>query len=353
MGVSCATIRSMIAIPDKRNYIVHGAGGIGSVIAARLSQAGLPVSLVARGEHLAALVADGLQVEGLTNGVFRLPAAGSAHELHVDDDTIVILAMKTQDTFSAVEAHAGLYAELPILCFQNGVSNEEWLAGRGFRTYGVMVRIGATLDRPGVVRHTGARHAIVGCWPRGTDEVCETVVADLIEGSLEAEVALDVQASKWGKLVLNLINAYLALTDLPVQATFLETSVRNFVADIEQEAANVLAAEKIEVLIDGSSSIAERIERLRRPVTEARRAAVNDATDNVVSYPSTWQDLKAGRTTIEVSHFNGRIVELGRKHGIATPLNEVLWERCEDAARRQLGPGTETEASIRAAAAEG
>ena len=43
-----------------RNYIIHGAGGIGCVIAARLASAGKRVQLVARGAHLQALQRQGL-----------------------------------------------------------------------------------------------------------------------------------------------------------------------------------------------------------------------------------------------------------------------------------------------------
>ncbi|MDG2112815.1 MAG: 2-dehydropantoate 2-reductase N-terminal domain-containing protein, partial [Actinomycetota bacterium] len=51
-----------------RNYIVHGAGAIGCVLAARLSNAGARVGLVARGAHLEALRADGLYLSGQTEG---------------------------------------------------------------------------------------------------------------------------------------------------------------------------------------------------------------------------------------------------------------------------------------------
>ena len=345
------------------NYIVHGAGAIGCVVAARLSQAGRAVSLIARGDHLAALIADGLHINGLTQGVFALPAAADARDLDIgpgnESGTVIILAMKTQDTFAAVEKHAELYRDCPIMCFQNSVSNEEWLSENGFNAYGVMVRIGARIDRPGVVTHTGARHAAVGCWPAGSDALCEQVVADLAAGDLDAVLDPQVRASKWGKLVINLSNAYLALTNQSVQAAYLNNDVRAFVADLEQEAADVLEAAKIAVNIDGATGLAKRIAKLRKPLAQAAsQQAGSQQTGSqqtgkrpLESFPSTWQDLKAGRKSVEVDHFNGRIAELGKRFGIATPLNQVLWERCNDAAARQLGPGTETEASIRSAAA--
>ncbi|HCB37562.1 MAG TPA: hypothetical protein DEP66_05035 [Acidimicrobiaceae bacterium] len=256
--------------------------------------------------------------------------------------------MKTQDTFAAVRAHADLYRCLPVVCFQNGVSNEEWLTDQGFCAYGAMVRIGAFVDRPGVVCHTAGRLALLGRWPGGVDPLCRAVVDDLARGGLDAAVETDIRAVKWGKLVINLVNAYLALADLSVQDSLHDPDVRSFMADVEQEAADVTEAAGITVSIDGETGLRGRIARLRRPAARVLRTG---GAWSGVSYASTWQDLKAGRPTVEVDHFNGRIVELGEQHGIATPLNRVLRERCTDAAARGLGPGTETEASIRAAAA--
>ncbi|MDQ2072419.1 2-dehydropantoate 2-reductase N-terminal domain-containing protein [Haloarcula sp. H-GB4] len=44
---------------------IFGAGGIGGYLGARLAHAGNEVHFVARGDHLAALQTDGLQVESI------------------------------------------------------------------------------------------------------------------------------------------------------------------------------------------------------------------------------------------------------------------------------------------------
>ncbi|WP_434530866.1 ketopantoate reductase family protein [Haloarcula sp. NS06] len=44
---------------------IFGAGGIGGYLGARLAHAGHGVRLIARGDHLAALQTDGLQVESI------------------------------------------------------------------------------------------------------------------------------------------------------------------------------------------------------------------------------------------------------------------------------------------------
>jgi 2-dehydropantoate 2-reductase len=41
------------------------------------------------------------------------------------------------------------------------------------------------------------------------------------------------------------------------------------------------------------------------------------------NYSSMYQDVAKGKKT-EIDFLNGKIVELGRKHGIRTPVNETL-----------------------------
>ena len=317
------------------------------MLAARLTQAGRHVSLVARGNHLEALQRAGLKISGHTEGHFRLPAVRRAHELPIDSNSVVLLTMKTQHTFEAIEEHRDLYADVPLFCFQNGVTNEEWLLGQGLRAYGVMVRIGARIDEPGVVTHTGARRARIGCWPAGFDDLCAAVVDDLVAADMGGALEERVADAKWGKLVINLANAFAALTDLVVQDWFCSEESRFFLADVYEEAANVLDAAAITPIMEGGSDLREQIARQREPGNREPRGG---SDPELFSYPSTWQDLNFRRPTVEVEHFNGRIRDLGEQHGIPTPLNQVLAERCIDAAARRLGPGTETPASLRAAA---
>lgn len=301
---------------------------------------------MARGEHLAAIERGGLVMSGLTEGRYELVAAADAQGFTLDERSVVILAMKTQDTFDAVRANVAAYRQLPLFCFQNGVTNEEWLTDEGFAAYGVMVRIGARIAEPGHVLHTGARHALIGRWPTGVDEVCDDVVDDLVAGGIKAKAVDDVRSIKWGKLVINLANAYLALVDRSVAHSYADVPTRRFLADVEAEALAVTEAAGVKVAFENGETQAERIEKLRAEPS-AERFGDMPATP---TYPSTHQDLVAGRTSVEVEHFNGRIVRLGREVGVSTPLNEVLWRLCDEAAAAQLGVGTQTEQSIRQAA---
>ena len=144
---------------------------------------------------------------------------------------------------------------------------------------------------------------------------------------MNASIDEQVVDGKWGKLVRNLANAYLALTNLSVQEASCEPEDRRFMADVNEEAADVLEAAAISARMVGKRNLREQISRLREPGW----ATKEPVTDETRSYPSTWQDLTAQRGNVEVDHFNGAIVRLGEQYGIATPLNRVLRDRCSAA----------------------
>ena len=75
-------------------FVIYGAGGIGGTIGARLHRAGYDVSLIARGEHGAALIEHGLSFIG-PEGEFTLdiPAVTTPAELEFQPDDMVLLCM--------------------------------------------------------------------------------------------------------------------------------------------------------------------------------------------------------------------------------------------------------------------
>jgi 2-dehydropantoate 2-reductase len=80
-------------------FIIYGAGGIGGPLGAFLFESGCETVLIARGEHLARIHADGLTLvtpEGRRS--VRIPAVRSPAELDHRPGDVVLLTMKAQDT---------------------------------------------------------------------------------------------------------------------------------------------------------------------------------------------------------------------------------------------------------------
>ena len=96
--------------PEPVRYVVYGAGAVGGVIGGHLHLAGLDTTLVARGEHLAAIRRDGLLLDTAEAAQrLEIPAAETAAEVDWTDDTVVLLTVKSHQTAAALDdlaAHA-------------------------------------------------------------------------------------------------------------------------------------------------------------------------------------------------------------------------------------------------------
>src|SRR6478735_11296447 len=141
------------------HYVAYGVGAVGGVIGARLHRAGHQVTFVARGEHLARIRADGLVLD-TAEGRYaaRAPATDTAVGVAWTGDTVVLLSVKSHQTEAALAdlvAHAP--TGTPVVCVQNGVSNEPATLRRFSRTYAITVMLPSEHLEPGVV--------VQGCHP--------------------------------------------------------------------------------------------------------------------------------------------------------------------------------------------
>ncbi|MEV5158599.1 2-dehydropantoate 2-reductase N-terminal domain-containing protein [Streptomyces sp. NPDC053728] len=327
-------------------YIIVGTGAVGGAIGGRLAEAGHDVLLVARGTQYTALRDEGLRLttpEGTRT--HRLPVADGPEPVDLDQDDVLVLAVKTQDSTAALDAWStrpvrggGTAGErLPLICAQNGVESER-LALRRFRhVYGCCVYLPATFVEPGRVVApcaplTGILH--LGRYPSGTDGTVRAVAADWEKAKLAAPVVPDVMRWKHAKLLSNLANAIEAATgplnDPEAFALFDR-------ARAEGEA--VLAAAGIEAT-GKQEQEAVRGDRIRfDPFDGTERGG-----------GSSWQSLSRGTGTIEADYLNGEIVLLGRLHGVPTPVNDALRRTADLFARERRAAGSMTVAELTALA---
>ncbi len=92
-------------------FVIYGAGAIGGVIGGRLFEHGHDTVLIARGEHGRAIREQGLRIVSPDGAVtVAVPAVERPADLDLGPDDVVILAMKTQDTASALDELAGAAA---------------------------------------------------------------------------------------------------------------------------------------------------------------------------------------------------------------------------------------------------
>ena len=293
-------------------YVLYGAGAVGGVIGGRLSLAGHEVTLVARGAHLDRIRAVGLVLDTADERhAVRAPATDTAAGLAWHDDTVVVLAVKSHQTETAL-ADLGRHAPetVPVVCAQNGVANEPATLRRFARTYAITVMLPAQHLQPGVVVqgcHPVPGILDIGRYPSGTDQVTERVSADLRSAGFESEPRPDIMAWKHRKLVTNAVGDVSAV--LPDQADELKPLVR-------AEAEAVLAAAGVAVVSDDAD--------------RERRGDLLRGRPEVDGPNSLGQSLERRTAGTEVDFRAGEIVLLGRLHGVPTPANQRVQRAAHD-----------------------
>ena len=304
--------------------VIHGAGGIGGVMAARLHQAGHDVVAIARGDHLDAWRANGLRLQTPDEDVvLEVPVAGHPSELALGADDVVLLTMKSQDTVAAI---ADLPPDVAVVCAQNGVANEREVLRRFERTYGICVMMPTSFTEPGVVQAqsspiTGLLD--IGRYPDGVDDVAESVAAALASATFESVPRPDVMRWKHAKLLMNLGNA--------IQALCAPGGTKELIERVRAEGIAALTAAGIPFASDEEDAARRGDLLTMRPIAGTMRGG-----------GSTWQSFARGTGSIETDHLNGEIVLLGRLHGVPTPVNALVQRLANDAARRRTPPGSMT-----------
>lgn len=312
-------------------YVVYGAGAVGGVIGARLYLAGLEVTLVARGEHLAAIRDSGLildRAEG--REVVPVPAVENAGEVEWRDGAVVLLCVKSHQTAAALDDLAGRSpADTVVVSTQNGIANEPEVLRRFAAAYAICVMLPSTHLEPGVVVqkcHPTPGILDVGRVPEGTDATAEAIAVDLRRAGFESLPRPDIMAWKRRKLLLNLGNA--------VDAACVPGPAADELAD-RARAEGERAIEAAGLACVTAEADHERRSEILQPRTDLA----------VPRGGSTFQSLSRGGAT-EVEYLSGEIALLGRLHGVPTPANALLQQTCRTVARDGGGPRTVEAATL-------
>jgi 2-dehydropantoate 2-reductase len=322
--------------------VIIGAGAIGGTVGAVLARAGIPTVLVARGRHAEVLAAEGLTLR-TPDGTFHTPvtAVSRAEHLRLTPHDVLVFTTKTQQLEVALQewvdqpvhgTHGvvGTAGELlSVMTALNGVVAEE-KALRYFRSvFGICVWLPAVHLEPGevIVRSwpvVGQFH--VGRWPA---QLRTHADAELLQGLTETwstagirvRAVDDVAPWKYNKLLSNLGNAIGALSAEGAD-------VGRVVAAVREEGEHVLRYAGIEFVSFEISTAARADGPTPRPVPGRNTGASN----------STWQSLSRNTGNVETDYFNGEIVRLAHRHGIAAPINAALARTARAAVRNGSGP---------------
>ena len=299
--------------------LVAGAGALGSVFGGFLRTAGHDVTLLGRREHLDAINAGGLRIEGLwgDHQASGLVLAGDLAPVRGRFDAILI-TVKSYDTHAMARAVAPrLEADGVVISLQNGLGNAETIAAvvGARRVLAGRVIFGAEAVAPGRVRVTVyADPVLVGAWERGDAALearARAWAQEFAAAGIPAAPCDDIRAALWGKVLYNAaLNPLGALLGVCYGALSENAHTRAVMDAVIDEAFAVAVAEGV-ALPWGSA-------------TEYRALFYGRLVPSTYDHRSSMlQDLERGRRT-EIDAINGEVWKRGAARGIVTPVNEML-----------------------------
>jgi 2-dehydropantoate 2-reductase len=308
-------------------FIIYGAGAIGGAIGGRLAEAGNDVVLIARGAHYEGLHRNGLTLESADRTITqKVPVVADPSELTFVDEDVVVFAMKTQHTEAATKALEKVAPrDVVVVSAQNGVENERVLIRRFANVYGICVMCPAAHLEPGIVQTysspiTGLLD--IGRWAQPVDNTAIAISDALRASTFESVPRDDIARWKYGKLLMNLGNAVEALCGHV-------DGIGPVMRLAREEAVGVLGAAGI-AFVDRDEDRERRDDLMTMGEIAGRPRGGG----------SSWQSLARATGNVETDYLNGEIVMLGRLHGVATPVNELLQRRAGEAAEARTPPGS-------------
>jgi 2-dehydropantoate 2-reductase len=306
---------------------VFGAGAIGGLLAAKLEMAGTPVSVVARGAHLAAMQANGLALESGGERVVTRPRA-VADPAEIGPQDYVVITLKAHSLEGALPQLRPLIGpDTTIVAAINGVpwwygyglpepfrdrrveavdpGGRLWQALPPAQALGCIVYPAAEIAQPGVVVHTYGDRFTLG-EPDGSRSERAAVLSEmLIAAGLKAPIRPRIRDEIWVKLWGNMaFNPISALTLATLDAITGDEGAR---------------ATARAMMLEGQA-VAEAL-GIRFPIGVDKR--IEGAAEIGRHKTSMLQDLELGRP-LEIEALLGAVVEMAGWVGVEMPLSRAI-----------------------------
>ena len=289
---------------------IVGCGAVGSLFAANLANLeDVEVWAYDLDEaHVDAINKQGLQLTGAGNVVGSLRATTDASALPACDYGIV--ATKAMHTESAIAATAEAFSGGAVATVQNGVGNEEVVAGHVARVIRGTTFPAGKIVRPGVVQWDVKGDTTLGPFePKPAPAKAIKRLADACtRAGMPTHAVADARPAQWRKVIFNAAtNPIGALTGLTHGRVCEDPGLRALVSGLVDEGKAVAAAQGI--VLDADPE--ELIDHAARPDVAYGHKA------------SMLQDVEAHRST-EVDYLNGGIARFGRELAVPTPLHDAV-----------------------------
>ena len=291
---------------------IVGTGAIGSAFGGFLSNAGCNITFIEKNEDIIRQIKEnGLSISGVKeiqlNHVTIVPPGSIKQK-----QDLILFAVKAYNLEEAVKSMLPTIGkDTYIVCLQNGlgineviskyVSKEQIIEG--------VVWFPATMAKPGYIDLlTFYEQSILGGGSYRSQEYAKKLALLLTSAGIPTKAVDNISEEIWRKAIPIIAgNSINAITGKKLGLIAKIPELRKSLFAVAQESLEIARAEGIDLDKD----------YLRKSMLNALEKGSEHKTSMLV-------DIQNKRKT-EVDFLNGKIIELGKKHNIKTPLNLLIF----------------------------
>ncbi len=292
--------------------MIMGTGGVGAYYGGLLAQQGNDVTFIARGAHLEAIHANGLQVKSIFGDFTINPAKATDKPADVGPVDLILFCTKTYSTDEAAQAILPVVGrQTAVLSLQNGVDAAERIGKviGADHVIGGATWISSAVEAPGVIKQVSKFRRIVFGELDGThSERIQNIQKVLENIGVTVEVSENILKILWTKFVfISAASSFGSLTRLPMGEYRSIPKTRAMIIGLMREVEAVARAEGID---------------LDEDVVQKSLDFMDGAAPHIKA--SMQLDVDAGRKT-ELEAMVGVIGRKGHDLGIPTPIADFIY----------------------------
>jgi 2-dehydropantoate 2-reductase len=314
-------------LENKPIIVVVGAGAIGLSLTGWISHQNRVLFLLARGNSVSEIRSHGIQLHQTdqeTAPSIRVNVIESLEGIPSPD--IIIITVKNYDLEQTAQTLRRQLGNLqPIIAsLQNGVENQRILPKYFSKpTFGVIC-YNAWREGALKVSYVKRGHVIIGALKRELQSELQSV-ANVLNPGLTCFVTDRLQDAVHCKLVINLINAEMALVGFRKRSIESEKILVHITTRLLEEGVKVLQAAGFrEHYLGVLPSWSEIRTAVNNPESPAN--PLHDFIVNRVGPTSMTQDVFCGKTNTELESLNGYMLGLAHRSGVPMPINQAIYE---------------------------
>jgi len=287
---------------------IVGTGGVGGYYGARLAASGCEVFFIARGAHFQALRETGLQLESPLGPANLVDIEVYENPADAPKADVALSCVKLYDAEKAAQiCKTVLHPDGIAVALQNGIDGPEFLSNvlGADRTFTGSVIISAHVEKPGLIKHVGKVQTIS---IEKREGLAQQLFEKCVKAKLTADQVEDPQLLLWRKFVrLVPLSGIAILCRSPMGVIRENPYLCEVLRQLVIETAGIARAKGVTI----NDSIAEDVMgRIDKAPYEFK--------------PSLLLDFERGNR-LEAPWLAGRVVQIGKELGLATPYNGCVW----------------------------